>query len=54
MSFKERFDSSETIIPPECIFGPPWCGKCPPEYCLYLMSYAFMSHNMTNADKERV
>jgi len=43
MSFKERFDSSEPIEYLDCIYGPPWCGKCPPEQCLYLMKYAFMS-----------
>ena len=42
MSFKERFDSSEPIEHPDCIYGPPWCGKCEPEQCLYLMEHAFM------------
>jgi len=42
MSFRERFDSSEPIIPMDCIYGPPWCGKCKPEHCIFLMEYAFM------------
>ena len=42
MSFKERFDSSEPIECPECFYGPPWCGKCKPYHCLYLIEYSFM------------
>jgi len=41
MSFKERFDSSELIESLTCFYGPPWCGKCDPMQCLYLMEYAF-------------
>ena len=42
MSFKERFNSSEPPDTPDCIYGPPWCGKCKPNQCLYLMEYAFI------------
>ena len=42
MSFEERFNSAEIIEAPTCFYGPPWCGKCGPEQCLYLMEHAFM------------
>lgn len=42
MSLKERFDSSEPIEAPTCFNGPPWCGKCKPYHCLFLMEYTFM------------
>ena len=41
MSIKERFDSSEPIPSLDCVLGPPWCGKCKPEHCIFLMEYAF-------------
>jgi len=42
MSLSERFNSSEPIITPSCIYGPPWCGKCKPETCIYFMEVDFI------------
>lgn len=41
MSSTERFDSSEPFDGPNCENGPPSCGKCRPETCLFNMGDAF-------------
>jgi len=51
MSFKERFNSAEPIGSPICFNGPPWCGKCKPEHCLYLMEYAFIPEEIDFINK---
>ena len=48
MSFKERFNSSEPIPEPQCFNGPPWCGKCDPSQCLYMMETAFIPEDQLN------
>lgn len=40
MSLERRFTGSNDeglLDSPNCFYGPPWCGKCKPHHCLYLM-----------------